>query len=168
MHNLQTRLLRKGDISQIVTTFAEANWLKPSSTFEKYLEEQVKGERIVWLAFHKGQLAGYVTLKWHSRYQPFFDKNIPEIKDLNVLPPFRKHGIGSHLLDIAEEAVREKSSCVGIGVGLYDAYGEAQRIYVKRGYIPDGLGITQSYQPIEPGSLICFDDTLVMWFTKFL
>lgn len=35
-----------------------------------------------------------------------------------------------------------KSAAIGIGVGLYagedGGYGAAQRLYVKRGYIPDG------------------------------
>lgn len=52
--------------------------------------------------------------------------------DLNVLPRFRKMGIGSLLLDIAEKEAATKSDVVGIGVGLYagedGGYGSAQRL----------------------------------------
>ena len=111
-------------------------------------------------------LAGYVTLKWESHYLPFKKQVIPEIVDLNVLPAFRNQGIGSKLLDEAERSAFERSNIVGIGVGLYPDYGSAQRLYVKRGYIPDGRGVTYKYQPIPPGETVCLDDDLIFWFTK--
>jgi GNAT superfamily N-acetyltransferase len=160
------RPLTKTDIPIIVTRFAKHNWPKPSSTFEKYLQEQDTSERLIWVAYVKDEFVGYITLKWQSRYQPFRLNKIPEIMDLNVLPPFRNFGIGSKLLEIAETAASAQSNVVGIGVGLYDGYGEAQKIYIKRGYIPDGRGITYSYQSIVPGSTVTLDDDLVLWFTK--
>jgi hypothetical protein len=57
---------------------------------------------------------------------------------------------------------------VGLGVGLYDGYGSAQKLYIAKGYKPDGLGITYDYKSIEPGSQVCLDDDLVLWFTKKL
>lgn len=86
--------------------------------------------------------------------------------DLNVLPPFRRHGIGTELLDAAEREASTRSDQVGLGVGLYSNYGNAQRLYVKRGYIPDGRGITRGYEMLEPGTMVCVDDTLLLWFTK--
>ncbi|HXW52885.1 MAG TPA: GNAT family N-acetyltransferase, partial [Myxococcota bacterium] len=60
----------------------------------------------------------------------------------------------------------QKSPVVGIGVGLYDGYGDAQKLYVKRGYIPDGLGPTYRYIKLVYGQSVNVDDDLVMWFTK--
>ncbi|HCE6154635.1 TPA: N-acetyltransferase, partial [Legionella pneumophila] len=61
---------------------------------------------------------------------------------------------------------------VGIGVGLYGGhdggYGQAQRLYVNRGYIPDGLGVTYGYKPTVPGQTYPLDDDLILWFTKKL
>lgn len=162
------RPLTELDIPTIVESFAEHNWAKPSSTFEKYLTEQNANERLVWIARLRDQFVGYVTLKWQSNY-PFFQMNqIPEIKDLNVLPPFRKMGVGSQLLETAETTASTKSTIAGIGVGLYDGYGEAQKLYIKHGYLPDGQGITYNYQLIVAGSTITLDDDLVLWFTKKL
>ncbi len=57
---------------------------------------------------------------------------------------------------------------IGIGVGLYKDYGSAQRLYCKKGYIPDGHGVQYQYQPVAPGSMIRADDDLLLFFTKNL
>lgn len=81
-------------------------------------------------------------------------------------------GIGSLLLDTAEKEAATKSQIIGIGVGLYagpdGGYGAAQRLYIKRGYIPDGKGLTYNYEPTIPGNSYLLDDELVLWFTKKL
>ncbi|MBY0463098.1 MAG: GNAT family N-acetyltransferase [Alphaproteobacteria bacterium] len=162
----QIRPLTQSDIPAIVRAFAAVGWHKPTSTFENYFLEQEKKQRDIWLAFQNDTIAGYTTLKWHSSYPSFKEQNIPEINDFNVLPQFRRQGIGSKLLDIAEEKTRLVNKRVGIGVGLYNDYGSAQRLYVKRGYMPDGRGITYQYQPVVPGHLVCLDDDLILWFVK--
>ena len=160
------------DIQIIVDAFQKTNWLKPASIFETYLQEQFAGTRLIWVANVNNQFAGYVTLKWQSQYESFASDHIPEVMDLNVLPPFRKAGVGSMLLDIAEKEAAIKSDVVGIGVGLYaghdGGYGSAQRLYVKRGYVPDGRGVTYNYQPTIPGNSYPLDDDLVLWFMKKL
>lgn len=160
------QLLVKSNIPSIVSSFSNIGWNKPAALFEKYLKEQIEGTKWVWLAFHKEEFAGYVTLELQSEYEPFSKKNIPEIKDLNVLPQFRNQGIGSALLDYAEEKAKSYSDTIGIGVGLYADYGNAQKLYIKRGYVPDGNGVTYHYQVIEPGKQVILDDDLVLWFTK--
>lgn len=170
VNDLSIRPLAPNDIDLMTDAFCKVGWNKPVSVFEKYMKEVEGGERLVWLAFVHGQFAGYITLKWESEYLSFKEQNIPEIMDLNVLPRFRKMGIGSHLLDLAEQEAATKSDRVGIGVGLYagvdGGYGAAQSLYVKRSYIPDGKGITYKYEPTIPGNSYPLDDDLVLWFTK--
>ena len=125
-------------------------------------------ESVVWTVYYLEQKAGYVTLKWNSRYEPFRVKNIPEIIDLKVFPQFRSQGIGTFLLESAEQEARTRSDSIGLGVGLYSDYGNAQRLYVKRGYIPDGCGATYYYEAIVPGIEVQVDDLLLLWFTKQL
>ena len=163
---IKIRAIHESDISMIVSEFERFQWPKPASTFETYCKEQNQQERLTWLAFYQGDFAGYVTLKWNSFYQPFELAKTPEIMDLNVLPPYQKKGIGSTLLDLAESEASKKSKVVGIGVGLYSGYGNAQKLYIARGYQPDGLGVTYDYKPVEPGNMVCLDDDLVLWFTK--
>lgn len=166
------KALTIADIPAIVDAFQKANWPKEARIFEFYYREQVRGERIVWVAYVSNQFAGYVTLKWQSQYGPFATANIPEIMDLNVLPYFRKRGVGAMLLDIAETEAATQSNVVGLGVGLYGGpdggYGVAQRLYVRRGYIPDGKGVTYDYQSATPGNSYRLNDDLVLWLTKKL
>lgn len=172
MTNLQDpceiRLLREGDLPVLFKSFNELGWKKPLSLFKEYLNEQTKGNRLVWVAYRGTSLAGYVTLKWESLYLPFKSESIPEISDLNVLPSFRNQGAGTRLLDKAETAAYERSNRVGIGVGLYADYGSAQKLYVNRGYIPDGRGVTYNYQHVSPGKKVRLDDDLILWFIKNL
>ena len=141
---LTIRLLQSSDIQPIATAFAELGWDKPASQYEQYLSEQESGQRVVLVA-HSGvqnlqtlDFAGYVTICWQSHYPPFREANIPEIVDFNVLPRFRRQGIGAALMDEAENRIARVSPVVGLGVGMTADYGSAQRMYVRRGYIPDG------------------------------
>lgn len=144
-------------------------WNKPSDLFENYLREQRSKERLVWLAFAENKACGYVTLKWKSLYIPFQEKGIPEVSDLNVIPEFRSRGIGAALVEIAEKAARENScSHIGLGVGLYKDYGHAQKLYARRGYVPDGKGVTYDFQPVKPGKKVILDDDLNLWLKKEL
>ncbi|MEN8236753.1 MAG: GNAT family N-acetyltransferase [Pseudomonadota bacterium] len=154
------------DIPIIVSAFADVGWHKPAKLFEHYLVEQNNGLRKVWLAFCGDEFAGYVTLKWISDYPAFKTEGIPEINDLNVLPKYRSRGIGAKLLELAETETQTKSKLIGIGVGLYADYGRAQIMYVKRGYVPDGRGITYYNQVVPPGKSVMLDDDLVLWFVK--
>ena len=141
---------------------------KPFEIFETYFAERQTGTRKVWIAFYQKEVAGYVTLNHDSLYVPFRQAAIPEIQDLNVLPEMRKKGIGNALLEAAECNAFKKSIHVGLGVGLHADYGDAQKLYIKRGYIPDKRGITYRYQSCEFGESFVLDDDLILWFTKTL
>ena len=100
------RLLKEGDIGPIAASFTEAgNKSKTTSLYERYLDEQEKGERVVLVAFSGEDFIGYVTIHWQSDYPPFAEKGVPEIQDLNVLPRFQRLGIASKLVDEAEKRV---------------------------------------------------------------
>lgn len=163
---LQLRFMSPDDIDLMVKQFAVHNWSKPRSIFIHYLQEQERRERLVWVAFYEHDFAGYITLKWDSLYPSFKQQSIPEIMDLNVLPPYRNKGIASALLDLAEAEGFKHYPILGIGVGLYTDYGQAQRLYVQRGYIPDGMGVSYAYKTVKPGAMVCLDDDLILWFTK--
>ena len=170
--NILIRKLNQSDNTVIAQASIHESWPKPLSLFENYFHEQEKSERAVWVALVDDQYAGYVTLHWHSLYQPFALNNIPEIVDLNVFPSFRNKGIGSQLLAAAEQEASLKSESVGLGVGLYGGpdggYGPAQQFYIKRGYIPDGNGITSKGTPLSYGESFILNDDLILWFTKNL
>lgn len=162
-------LLQDGDIDEIVAAFAALGWPgKDHSQYRRYLAEQESGDRVILVARQDGVFAGYGTVAWASDYPPFRQADIPELQDLNVLPRFRRHGIGTAIMDEAEACEATRSAVGGVGVGLYSDYGAAQRMYVVRGYVPDGLGISYGPQAVEPGETVRVDDGLCLWLTRQL
>lgn len=58
---------------------------------------------------------------------------------------------------------------VCLGVGLSREYGTAQRMYAKRGYIPDGSGVWyQDKQCVQYETVCTVDDDLVLSMAKEL
>ncbi len=166
--NLAIRPLNEDDPVAIAAAFAQMGWNKPEAQYRQYLAEQAAGIRTCFIAIVYGEFAGYLTVNSQPSYPGFSELSIPEIQDLNVLRQFRRQGIASHLLDRAEAEVAQHSRFVGIGVGLHPGYNVAQRLYVKRGYIPDGRGVSYRNCYVDEGSNILLDDNLVLHFTKQL
>jgi GNAT superfamily N-acetyltransferase len=165
---LHIRLLEKRDIEPIAAAFAAIGWNKPVTLYSRYHAEQEAGQRYVFVAWLGDIFVGYVTVYWMPSYPPFHEANIPEIQDFNVLPQFRRRGFGSRLMDEAERHTAERSAIVGIGVGMYADYGAAQRMYVRRGYIPDGRGLYFNDHFVKYGEQVWVGDGLTLQFTKRL
>ena len=122
--------------------------------FERCLAEQQEKKRVVLMAEENGRSVGYVQLVWVPIYSTFRRLGIPEIQDLNVIPERRGQGIGGMLVDACERLAREAGKTdMGISVGLNQSYGPAQRLYVKKGYIPDGAGMCCDDVPVRAGEL---------------
>ena len=167
--NVKIRLLEERDVQPIVAAFHELRWnTKSASLYQRYLSEQEEGRRTVLVAFENGTFAGYATVQWSSGYPPFREEKTPEFTDFNVLPRFRRRGIGTLLMDEAERRIAKRSQVAGIGVGMDPDYGAAQRMYVLRGYVPDGRGLTQGDRHVRYGDRVVVDDGLNLWLTKRL
>lgn len=147
---------------------AHMGWAKPTGYFADVLGEQAKGETILLVVLAESAYLGHCKVVWRSAYPGFRDSDIPEIQDLNVRPDYRRRGIGSALLDNAERRIAQRSDFAGIGFGLYADYGAAQRLYIKRGYVPDGRGLHYRTNPVVAGETYRVDDDLVMYLVKRL
>lgn len=165
---ISIRQITENDPRIISDAFQEQGWDKPVTLYERYIIEQNNGERVTLIAEVNGQFVGYVNVIWKSYYTAFREKNIPEVNDFNVLLKYRRLGIGSKLMDRAEEIISERSSVAGIGVGVFSDYGNAQVLYVKRGYVPDGKGIHNGQRYVEYGETVVIDDDIVLYLTKRL
>jgi len=162
-------LMQASDVDDIVSSFDVLSWPgKDAEQFRRYLSEQAAGDRIALVAREAGKFAGYGTVIWASNYPPFRDAGIPEVQDLNVLPQFRRKGVATAIMDLAEEYEASRSPVAGIGVGLYSDYGAAQTMYIQRGYRPDGRGIAYDNQTVRPGETVRVDDDLCLMLTKRL
>jgi len=93
---------------------------------------------------------------------------IPVISDLIVFEKYQRKGIAGKILDAAEQKASELSNNVQLAVGLHSGYGAAQRIYAKRGYVPDGSGVWYKDSPLEPYDDCQNDDDLVLYLLKNL
>jgi ribosomal protein S18 acetylase RimI-like enzyme len=161
--------LSENDIDQIVSSFNDLGWNKPRAIYESYLSEQVNNKRSIFVAKKHEKFFGYVTVKWESDYPHFKKKRIPEISDLNVLPNYRNKGLGSKLILASENLAKEKAyKHIGLGVGMTADYGNAQRLYVKLGYVPDGHGLHYKNRPVSYGEEVIVDDDLVIYLIKEL
>jgi GNAT superfamily N-acetyltransferase len=165
---IQIRSLNQHDPPVIEAAFASIGSVKPEATYQLYLEQEAAGSRTCLVATVDGEFAGYVTINWRPTYPGFAELEIPEIQDLNVLPAFRRRGIASRLLDLAEAQAARRYCVVGIGVGLHAGYNAAQRLYALRGYIPNGRGVTYRDQYVGQYVQVMLDDDLVLHLTKQL
>jgi ribosomal protein S18 acetylase RimI-like enzyme len=168
IENLVLRRLVDEDCETISKAFQLQSWNKPVEQYQAYYQEQLENKRVVLIAECNNEFAGYLTIVWKPHYKFFLEHGIPEIVDLNVLIKFRKHGIATSLIQAAEEIVAKEYDEIGIGVGLLADYGPAQRLYVKLGYIPDGLGMSYNEKFLTYGDQAVADDDLIICFTKKL
>lgn len=166
--NLLLRKIQKSDLEKISQAFTTQGWNKPISQYEQYFEFQERGKRDIIIAELDGAFAGYLTIKWKSDYLPFQEKEIPEIVDFNVLKKYQRLGIGTRLMDEAEYRIKKVSDFAGIGFGVYEDYGAAQILYIKRGYIPDGRGLIQNSVSLKYGDSVTIDDSVVFCLIKKL
>ena len=161
------RKMQESDIKDLSRGFISQGWPSREEILTRYFKEQESGEREVLVAEVESALAGYITILPCAKQGPFAEI-YPELSDFNVFEPFQNQGIGNLLLEEAEKRVRLISDKVTLGVGLHSGYGPAQRLYIKRGYIPDGTGVWyQNHQPAM--NAVCEDiGELVLYLSKNL
>ena len=164
------RNLQEND-AQIITDGEIAQGWDSEGRIDKYrmrLKDQSEGRSVALAAEYCGDVAGYINIYPDSKWGAFADRGYPEIVDFGVLEKYRRHGIGGKLMDAAEKIAAEYADTVYLGVGLHSGYGSAQRMYVKRGYIPDGSGVWYKDSVCGPYADCCNDDDLVLYLSKRL
>ena len=93
--------------------------------------------------------------------------------DVFVLNRFTVLGVSPRLLPVAAITVAVLEGTVGgagfgLAVGLHSGYGSAQRMYVKRGYVPDGTGAWYRGAQLAQYAPCVNDDDLVLHMQKRL
>ena len=162
------RTMEEKDAQMITDAEIAQGWKASVQKYHTRLNDQKANKAVALIAEYNGAVAGYINVYWHAATGPFADKHYPEIVDFGVLITYRNHGIGTILMDIAEKIAAKRSNTVCLGVGLHSGYGSAQRMYVKRGYIPDGSGVWYKDGICPPYGACRNDDDLVLYFSKKL
>ena len=162
------RDLQASDAQIITDEEIAQGWHQSIDKYLMRLRDQAEGVSVNLVAEYYGNVAGYINVYPGRKAGPFQHGLWPEIVDFGVLEKYRCHGIGSKLMDIAEEIAGRYADTVYLGVGLYCGYGSAQRMYTKRGYLLDGSGVWYGRSPCEPYKNYRVDDDLVLYLTKKL
>ena len=162
------RDLREADAQIITDGEVAQGW---HQTIDKYLgrlKDQADGISVNLVAEYEGEPVGYINVYPDSKWGAFGGKGLPEIVDFGVLEKARRKGIGSKLMDVAEEIASKYADTVYLSVGLHNGYGSAQRMYVKRGYLPDGTGAWYQGAVLGQYEPCANDDDLQLNFSKKL
>ncbi len=157
------------DIHRLEFIITAMNVAKDLGYFERQFEYQKKGTRQLYIVSFNGIDAGYCILNWQPKYGLFKKLGVPEIQDLNVLSAFRRQGIATAVIAHCESAARKQAhEYMGIGVSVSAAFGPAQRLYTKLGYMPDGSGVCYDRKPTLPNEMRALDDQLCLMMMKDL
>ena len=146
-------------------------WHTDVAKFEGRLRDQSEGKAVALVAEVEGKPVGYINVYPNApdmNNGVFGGRVLPEIVDFGVLEPYRRRGVGSRLMDVAEQIAGQYADTVYLGVGLHSGYGSAQRMYVKRGYIPDGSGVWYHDRVCAPYAPCVNDDDLILYLSKKL
>ncbi|MCI8623634.1 MAG: GNAT family N-acetyltransferase [Provencibacterium sp.] len=160
------RDMAQSDAQRITEGERAQGWDQTIEKYEMRLQHQAQGKAVAIVAEYEGEVAGYINVYPHSEWGAFARRGYAEIVDFGVLEKYRRKGIGSKLMDAAEKIAAAYSKVVYLGVGLHSGYGSAQRMYIKRGYIPDGTGVWYRDSVCPQYAGCCNDDDLVLYLSK--
>jgi GNAT superfamily N-acetyltransferase len=168
MQGFEIRRVQPGEVEEVIALFARDYYTDHPEEAKAHFADHATGSGATFLAFRDDAWAGYVTLRWVSENIRFREANIPLIHHLEVFEPYRRQGLGWRLMDEAEGLIATRATQAGITVGLFESYGPAQRLYARRGYLPDGRGACRGHRPIARGEPVTMDHDLILWLTKDL
>lgn len=165
-NSITIRNIQKSDAQILTDEEIAQGWNASVEKYEMRLKHQSEGKAISLVAEYQGNVAGYINVYPNAEWGAFGGLGLAEIVDFGVLEKYRKNGIGTKLMDIAEQVAAKYSDTVYLGVGLHSGYGSAQRMYVKRGYIPDGSGVWYQNKVCEENAACFNDNDLVLYMSK--
>lgn len=166
-NSCRVRKMIESDGALLSKAFCEQGWRKEESQLNEYFLLQQSKKHTVLVAEWERNPVGYLIVRPEAQEGPFAMRGIPELVDFNVLIQYQHRGFGNTLMEVAEEMCQQ-AGCVSLAVGLHSGYGQAQRIYVKRGYLFDGSGTWYQGKQLEQYAPCYNDDDLVLYMIKEL
>ena len=165
---IRIRFLRKEDAPVLLAGVLSQGWHETEDKFLNRLRDHESGKCTAFVAEYEGEPAGWVNVYFEKAGGPYRGKGYGWIEDFAVLEKYQRRGIGKALMDEAEALIAERTDIACLAVGLHPGYGSAQRLYVKRGYLPDGTGAWYGKAPAQEYAVYPLDDELVIYMSKKL
>lgn len=163
---LTFRVVQPDEIAQVRQEVKTVFFSGDDKTINENFEDHENGASTSILGYEAGRLVGIVTIRWFSHYPLFRERGIPLIQNIEIRWEDRGRGIGNLMLERTEQEIAWRSPIAGLVVGLSEDYGPAQRLYAKRGYIPDGRGVCHGHTPLKNGDVVTISGDLLLWLTK--
>ncbi len=166
---LTVRDMEEADAHVFTEELKAQGWHPEIAGYLARLKDRAGGKCFCLTAEYEGRPAGYVYVYLEAEDGPFKGTGWPVIVDFNVVRKYQRRGIGGRLMDAAEQIAGRVADTVCLGVGLCGSYGSAQRMYVRRGYMPDGSGVWYRGKPCVQYETVCtVDDDLILFLYKKL
>lgn len=165
---MDVKLIEQDDISAAIEDVGESFFSRNRLAVEQHFVGHAEGNSSTLLGYTGGELIGIVTLRWHSNYPLFRAQGIPLLHYIEIKWDRRGQGLGTILLTHAERLAATRARQLGICVGIFDAYGPAQHLYTKRGFVADGRGVCRGHEPVREGETVQIDHSLLLWLIKDL
>lgn len=120
------RLQSDAEAQQCAELMAHSEpWITLRRDYAESLRLLQNPAKEVYVARHAGQFAGFIILDSNGGFRGY-------IQTIAVMPAWRNHGLGSQLIEFAEERIFREFPNVFICVSSFNP--NAQRFYARLGY----------------------------------
>jgi ribosomal protein S18 acetylase RimI-like enzyme len=160
------RVVQPHELASVKQEVKEAFFSGDDAIIEDHFQEHENAASTTILGYEAGRLVGIVTIRWNCRYPLFRQRGIPLIQNIEIRYEDRGRGLGDQMLERAEEEIACRAPVAGLVVGISEDYGPAQRLYAKRGFIPDGRGVCREFTPLKNGDQVIVGHHLLIWLLK--
>ena len=109
-------------------------WLTLRRSYEQSFKLLSDASKEVYIAAHDAEIFGFVILDLHGGFKGY-------LQTLCVMPEWRGRGLGSRLLQFAEQRIFREHPNVFLCVSSFNP--EAQKLYLRSGY--EQVGVLQNY-----------------------
>jgi ribosomal protein S18 acetylase RimI-like enzyme len=136
------RPLHKSEISQVARELP-FDKKTPPGRHREYFAMQQTGEAVCLIAWLEGRPVGHVLMRWKGTWtEPMASQlqNCPHLSALVVDPEHRSRGIGTQLMEMAEDLARRRGY-TQIGLSVSTDNDRARALYARRGYRDAGFGV---------------------------
>ena len=159
------RAMCESDAAAFDYEYTLSGEVKSGETFNTLYARQRLKKANVYVAEFEGKLLGYIVVSYETTVK---GEVLVHIEDLFVLPLFRKCGVGKSILDYAEREIMRRYDKAHASIGIGSKFGAAQRLFVKNGYIPDGMGARFNGRVLPDGAQATNIRSLCLKYTKEL